>query len=638
MNHSTQTSTSPLATSQDSTAYASSIFKNVWSRSGSKYRTRAFVLLAVNVILFAGVCNFAFWLRSGEIFAPYSMTYWDDFIQTFRFWSDTPVSLGSLLVEPISVQYIPMQIPILGLLMSAMIAIPILISILYGFAFSLPFIAVVSFFAVMPWLGITLIASCILSSVRPFRSKFRFVSALWGLIPAVIYLALAWQGSFDSPLLQINPADRIKFIAPWVLAIVFSTTVFFIVLLIAKLVDYRPGAVTPLLAIMLGLPVGLFEYYVGRDELYYRLLSSHNRVSFSDVDASRGLEQAIREEMAQRPMRGQSVESMREMIEQRWLFSLASDLSREETVLVRHQSEIISRCDWFLKYFPRSPYAGNVLYLKAKAYDRRVDPVEFQQSKWIRFYDDFPNAASRESWRLLVANYPDSILSAVALLQLAKLDARMGNVDRARDELLQVLFKLDSGFKPPEGQTPPNLNQSALRIVLAPESTETSLNISRDLIILQATRLYELLAYNRDPIYNYDPISGPSRGQEPIWFGLLDIIPRSSTYVDQLRRLDAAYPNSQIQDNIALEIAKCATSSQEKITGLETCLEKFNNRDIVAETLFRLGVAYKQADQLRKSDESMARLYREYPNSIWAKEAQRFMPRPVSTQFTEARR
>ena len=87
------------------------------------------------------------------------------------------VSLGSLLHEPISVQDVPMQIPILGLLMAALIAIPILVSLLYRFWASLPFIAVVGFLAVMPWLAITLLISCIVASVRPFRTRFRFVSA-----------------------------------------------------------------------------------------------------------------------------------------------------------------------------------------------------------------------------------------------------------------------------------------------------------------------------------------------------------------------------------------------------------------------------------------------------------------------------
>ena len=39
---------------------------DVWSRTSPKYRIRAVVLLAVNVMLFASVGCFAFWLRSGR--------------------------------------------------------------------------------------------------------------------------------------------------------------------------------------------------------------------------------------------------------------------------------------------------------------------------------------------------------------------------------------------------------------------------------------------------------------------------------------------------------------------------------------------------------------------------------------------
>ena len=42
---------------------------DVWSRSGSRYRVRAIVLLGVNVLLFAGLACFAFWVRSGVGFA-----------------------------------------------------------------------------------------------------------------------------------------------------------------------------------------------------------------------------------------------------------------------------------------------------------------------------------------------------------------------------------------------------------------------------------------------------------------------------------------------------------------------------------------------------------------------------------------
>ena len=149
---------------------------DVWSRSGSKYRIRAVVLLAVNVLLFAGLGSFAFWLRSGERFAPALDGYWDELAQTFRFGQQTSVSLAAFLIEPINVQDVPMQIPIVGLLMAALISVPILVSILYRFWSSLPFIAVGGYLAVMPWLELTLqrsslIATRLLGS-RPCSSSF----------------------------------------------------------------------------------------------------------------------------------------------------------------------------------------------------------------------------------------------------------------------------------------------------------------------------------------------------------------------------------------------------------------------------------------------------------------------------------
>ena len=42
------------------------VISDVWSRSGSKYRVRAIVLLVINMLLFGGVGCFAFWLRQGR--------------------------------------------------------------------------------------------------------------------------------------------------------------------------------------------------------------------------------------------------------------------------------------------------------------------------------------------------------------------------------------------------------------------------------------------------------------------------------------------------------------------------------------------------------------------------------------------
>lgn len=599
------------------------VAKDVWSRSGSKYRIRAVVLLAVNVLLFAGVGSFAFWLRSGVRFAPAQEGYLDELKQTF--WSvpilghgDGGVSLGSLLLEPISVQEVPMQIPILGLLMAALISIPILVAMLYRFWSSLPFIAVVGFLAVMPWLAVTLLGSCIIASARPFRTRFRFVSALLGLLPAVVYLILAWYGTADAVVGRIDPVDRIKFIAPWVLAIVAATLVFAIVLAIAKMVDYRPGTITPLLAIMFGLPVALFEFHVGRDEVYYQLLEALSEAHFADIDASVELDQAVMDAWLRRPPPRRSIRAVREIVETRWLFELASELDPVRSALTRHQAELVERSDWFLEYFPYSHYAPSALFIKARALDTRVDPAEFRRTKWIRFYDDFPNAASRGAWRMIVESRPNTIMGATGLLRLAQLDARAGDVERAISKLRTLLTRF--GGYAAHGDTT-LARDGLLESFLARETPEAGLRIPAQRMLLEAHRLYDLLVMNADPLYGYAPLAGAGNRPGGYPFGLMDLDPRHERYIENLSMLKSQYPNCQIEDNIDLEIAKATSSPSLRIERLEACAKKFPRRDALPEVLLRLGVAYKANGQSQAGDEVFMRLLRKHPDSVWAGQA-----------------
>ncbi len=620
--------TSAVQAGGDGTEDPVIVAKDVWSRSGSKYRIRAVILLAVNVLLFAGVGSFAFWLRSGVRFAPAQEGYLDELRQTF--WSvpilghgDSGVSLGSLLLEPISVQEVPMQIPILGLLMAALISIPILVAMLYRFWSSLPFVAVVGFLAVMPWLAVTLLGSCVIVSARPFRTRFRFVSALMGLLPAVVYLILAWHGTADAVVGRIDPVDRIKFIAPWVLAIVAATLVFAIVLAIARVVDYRPGTIAPLLAIMFGLPVALFEFHVGRDEVYYRLLEGLSEAHFADIDASVELDQAVMDAWLRRPPPRRSIRAVRELVETRWLFELASEIDPVRSALTRHQAELVERSDWFLKYFPYSQYAPSALFIKARALDMRVDPAEFRRTKWIRFYDDFPNAASRESWRMIIESRPNTMMGATGLLRLAQLDAREGDVERAIAKLRMLRARF--GGYAADGDTL-SAPDGLLKSLLARETPEAGLRIPAERMLLEAHRLYDLLVMNADPLYGYDPVAGPGNRQGRYPFGLMDLDPRHERYIENLAMLKSQYPNCQIEDNIDLEIAKATSSLSLKIERLEACAERFPRRDALAEVLLRLGVAYKADGQSQAGDEVFIRLVREHPDSVWAGQVANYTP------------
>lgn len=614
---------------------------DVWSRSGSKYRIRAILLLVFNIVLFAGVGCFAFWLRSGEVFAPARDGYWDLLAQTFRGVGRAEVSLGSLLIEPISVQEVPIQIPIVGLLMAALISIPILVAILYRFWSSLPLIAVVGFLAVMPWLALTLLGSCILASVRPFRTRLRFMSALIGLVPAIIYLTLAWSGTTDAVVGRIDPVDRIKFIAPWVLAVVASTLVFAVVLAIAKVVDYRPGAVTPLLAVMFGLPVALFEFHVGRDELYYRLLEKLDQAHFAEVDASGEWQQAALRAWERHPLPRPAREAIREVEEEKWLFELATDIGPRQSELTRHQAELSDRCDLFHRHFPDSAYAPNALFIKARAWDRRIDLAEFKATKWIRFYENFPNPASRESWRMIAANRPDTFLGAAALLRLAQFDSRDGDIERATSKLTTLLDRFDAASL---ARSPFPAAPGLPKGVLARGMPEASLDIRLERIVLEAHRLRELLAANRDPIYGDDPLCGSRRadarrdqgGSGETRWGLLDLDPRHERYIEHLEALLAKFPNCRIEDNIELEIAKATASLRPRIDRLEALLRRFPDGDAAPEALLRLGMAYQAGEDAARSDDAFTKLVRDWPDSVWAHQAVVFVPGAARTRLSKA--
>src|SRR5262249_35669186 len=145
-------------------------------------------------------------------------------------------NLNDFILYPIDVTQTPVHAFVLGLLLAAIVAIPLLVAILFRFPSALPFIAAVFIFAHMPWMTVTLIAACLLAAVRPFRMKFRFGSALVGLLPVVLYLYLATRGGLDA-LDQASPAQRSLMAVPWILAVVAACLMLGIVLLISRAVN-----------------------------------------------------------------------------------------------------------------------------------------------------------------------------------------------------------------------------------------------------------------------------------------------------------------------------------------------------------------------------------------------------------------
>jgi len=605
---------------------------DVWSHAGARRRVQAIVLLLANTLLFCGVGVFAYWTRSGVVFAPTMDGYGEQILGAFRFGESTGTTLGSLLLEPISVLRVQMQIGVLGLLMAALISIPILVAILYRFWCSLPFIAIVGFVAVMPWLALTLLGSCIIASVRPFRSKYHFMSALFALVPAVIYLVLAWTDSRESFGSDYDPVDGIKFVAPWVLAIVAAGLVSAIVLTIARLVNYRPGAITPLLTLMFALPVILFENFVGRDELNYRLLISLDRAYFTDVDVSLGLRQAMDTARRQVSLTGGVHQDSDALATQRWLFGLAGSLDDSmHSVLTRHQWEVAERCDQFLASFPASRHAGAALFIRARALDMRIDALEFRRTNWIRCYSEFPSPASLGTWQLLAQNQQDTSLGAFAECRLAQFDLRSGNVDRALQRLRSAQRLLADAAQAQSSDSESSAGGMFRTSPSTPSaSLETDLAISWSRMHWFAARLADLLEANEDPLYGYRPMYGTEQRKDGLIGGWAHFNPRDEHYRDNLEMLRRVFPRSRLSDNIELEIALSTTSIPQRIHELEQVVRVEPPGDCVPEALFRLAEAARTAARGKIAADATTRLLTEFGHSIWAAQA-RAAPIPLNT-------
>ncbi len=581
--------------------------EDVWSRTEKKYRRRATVLLIVNVGLFSGLAGVAYWLRTGVVFAPVSPDYVNQLAATFNPTLETQHTPTTLSLGPISIEQVPMMIPVLGLILAALVSIPILVTILYRITSSLPFVASVGLIAVMPWLAIALLASCLLVSVNPLRFRSRFATALLALLPVVLYFFMASRQAGSAVEMLSNPADRIKLMAPLILALIASAIVMGIVLIIARIVNYRPGAIAPLLAILFLTPAALFEFEVGRDELHYRLLereygpgSEYFLGERVDGLFDRAVERATWNIRPGSPDYGPA----RHAVEMEWMLALDADAN---LLFTEYQDRAAAAAERFVELFPESIYAINALHIGGRALDMRVDLERFRRDRELVFYDDFPSAKSRRSWELIEHNAPDTPSGADAMLRLAQLDVRDGNIDDAVIKLERLRDTFGQGDARPTKRT----TVRAVGAIMTRQPPESSLDIPLTRKVLAGRELLDLIRENRDPLWDADPL-----------VAMMHFDPRDSRYAENLRGILARYPGCQIADNIRLRIALTHADPDKRDAALRQCVERSQTGDARSEAIYRLGLARQDIRDLSSARRLFDDVVAEYPESLWREQAE----------------
>jgi outer membrane protein assembly factor BamD (BamD/ComL family) len=603
---------------------------DVWSRTQPKYRRRAVILLLLNSVLFAGLGCFAFWLRTGQFIPFLADDYWHLLWRTFNPAAEQQVTLIDFLIAPINVQQAPMQIVVLGLLLASLVSVPILVAMLYRLPYAFIFIPIVAFVAMFPWLALTITLSCILTRLPALRFSFRYATALIGLIPVALYFYNATRNPPPAAAYTTG-IDNAALYAPWLLAMLASCLVMAVVLLTARLVNYRPGAIAPLMAVMFTAPVVLFEAKVGRDELYYRFLENdygpHSTSCFRDQDASaiihdlavrKQADEAREAAQSDKPKPGRSVPDIEQEIKTAWAYWLDPYNAADDqlNLFQLQQYQAVQACDRFRDDFPRSEYLPNVLFIKGRALDMRIDIETFRRDGGLHYYQDFPNQVSASTWTTLYEQYPDSPAACVALYRSAQLEARAGRIDHA----LSLLDRLIDRFGPAQTTAP----ASPPRVVASlekPPPTST-LDIQVKAVVHDARRFRDLLRLNRDP----QLAAPPDILSDAPLVEFLRCDPRHRLYTQNLRELLAKYPFSRLRDNLILEQALSERSTSLRIDVLNRFIRMYEGRpdaDVVPEAEYRLGETYLRDSRSAEARAAFEAVLKNYADSVWAEEAQK---------------
>ena len=590
---------------------------DVWSRTQPKYRVRAVILLAINFVLFCGLCTFAHWLHFARAFDFSPASYY----LPFKFWDAGAPNLNDFILAPINVVDVPVHAGVLGLVLAVIIAVPIVVAILYRFVYALPFLLALFVFAHMPWMAITLLGSCILAAVRPFRMKFRYGSALLGLLPVLVYLYLATRGTPELLANYGSPVQKMLLVAPWVIAILGAAVMAGIVLLLAKLVRYRPGAVAPVLGVMFAVPVVLFHLGVGRDELAYRILEAEygpRSKCFAPVLKSRETQDAIwaliYKAIGNRSIPGQLRSDLL------GLWSLRPEKFREikRTVsrkflasFLEDRARAAQACEQFIADHPESRYVPNVLYMLGRILDTRLDEARLADVEPAReLYTGFPHAAAEEAWLTLFRRYPSSPFAVEAALRLGQLRLRDGKVDEAL-QYLRFAMRPGTAPRPPTAQ--PQTGGLA-HLLLKPAAPESTLDFQPEPYRQEACQLAELIEADRDdPRYGNKPLAELAR---------LD--PRRSRYRVQLLALAQAYAGARLYDNLIVRWSASQPDLNQRVADLEACVRTFVHGDAIPEALYRLAeietqaLAAKDEPMLRRGVQRLREIVRRFPDTCWA--------------------
>ncbi|MCJ7675115.1 MAG: hypothetical protein MUO33_08175 [Sedimentisphaerales bacterium] len=592
-------------------------------------------LLAVIVF---GLCCF-FWSR----------------IVTGLFWSfdlqaDPNWRLDRFIMTGASIFEYPWQILVFGLLMGIMAAVPVLISQLLSFHYSLIFILEVFFLANLPGFAVCLLVSCFAAACRPFRFRSRFVAIALCMAPQLLY----W-GYFGGAR-GVEPTKWGFSFAPWICAWLVGLTITAEVLATGHFTRYRPGIVWIFTAATLLVAVLVFEAKIGLNELDYQFYVAENNpenvVEFRDYSITEALDKTITDPVVRRYLEGFFYPTepipLREELKKeiqiqlsydRWpsWFAVSDQIKyQEKRQWLNQQYELFMsprRPRWmpvflyseWIKKRSTSKRMLIALYCKALLGEYAPDINLLGQKEVLHFYTDYPHERSAEFWYRLYREFANTPESLEARWRIAVRWAGLSRFTEA-DELLAEAQKMAAQqLKLVEKE--PGAGETLLRPFREPSDS-----VMTELKLIDLARR---ISQTRTLISPQNQTQDPAARKRLAEFVMLN--PHSQDYSWRLSRILAQIGDADpLRDNILLAQTTLIADEQTRAEKLKELHEKFQATDGAMQALYELGLLkrrqWTQQDAtnlelkkklLAETRATLTSFISLYPGSIYAEQVQK---------------
>jgi len=517
-------------------------------------------------------------------------------ITTGQFWSfegagifeSVQWQLGRYVISGVNIFEYPWQILVVGGLMGVIAVVPVLVSQLMSFIYSIPFVLMVCFFANLPGFALIVLASCIAVASRPLRFRSRFVAIALCMMPQLLYYA------YFGGAKGIEPLRYGYSYAPWIFAWLTSLGVAGIVLSIGHFTRYKPGLVWSVTLGVFLVSVSVFDLAIGFDELDYQLYVAKNNPElieeFHDHSITEALDETITNPGVKKYLLAgyfyptdpiqQRAELKRKIQTQlrndRWpsWFLLQPVLNYQDK-----KRQLLEQYDIFINRRPTSRRMPIALYYKGLLSEYSVDTVILGAKEVLHFYSDYPFDRSRKIWYRLYSEFGSSPESIEARWRIAKHWAGAGRFEMTDRLLAEAQETVRKRLKIAEQET--REVGSFFSPFKAPADTVMT--------PFKLTELQRRLNHLRTLIGRENRTSAKESEKLLAKFTMLNV--HDEQFSRQLDELLSELPqDSPLRDNILLERAKLTPDEQLRARQLEKLHKKFSGTDGGMQALYELAL------------------------------------------------